>query len=320
MSKIEWTGQTWNVGTGCTKIASECKNCYAIPMSHRLAGIKATAKKYEGVTEKTSGGKLNFTGKVNFDEEALLKPLKRKKPTTYFVNSMSDLFHEGVTFQQIDKMFAVMALCPQHTFQILTKRADRMREYFTFGTGSITISEANIIGILKEKDESFIKTFKFPLENVWLGVSGGTQASANKLIPDLLACPAKVRFLSCEPLLENIELGERLIKYDHNGNEVKAFRNYLEEGIHWVIVGGESGHGARPTHPDWVRSIRDQCEQRGTAFFFKQWGEWLPVCQNIEYENIYKVKEINGFNYCKVGKHASGRLLDGVEYNEMPQS
>lgn len=383
MTKIEWTDAVWNPIVGCEKVSAACKNCYAIPMAHRLAGIKASAKKYEGITAKTEGGKINFTGKVRLDDESLLKPLQWKKGRKIFVNSMGDLFHKDVPFEWLDKVFAVMALCPQHTFQILTKRSARMREYFDSRIKDDEYSPVNNCGFCMRETERYIskalieiaskslenyefltkhrsgvihiykggwanqlfvyreRNIKsiFPLKNVWLGVTVENQATANERVPHLLACPGKVRFLSCEPLLENIALGERHIKYDQFGNEVKAFSNYLEVGIDWVIVGGESGRGARPTHPDWVLSIRDQCTQAGVPFFFKQWGVNAPLTQ-IEADSfdfpscdflMNEFSEVLSTNntethrgryvgFARLGKGKAGRKLDGIEYNGMPNT
>lgn len=305
-TKIEWTEQTWNVLSGCSKVSAGCKNCYAIPMSHRLAHIDSTKEKYAGVTEKTQVGNINFTGKVNFDEKALLAPLKRKKPTMYFVNSMSDMFHENVSFEWIDKIMAVIALCPQHTFQVLTKRPERMKEYFEMTAGGADIQRE--MYAIAGYDSKMASNFSLPLPNLWLGVSVENQEQADKRIPYLLETPAQVRFLSCEPLLEQVYLPS-LPKID------------------WVIVGGESGKGTRPMHPDWVRNIRNQCEATGTKFFFKQWGEYLPIDQfkyiqeNPCFDNIELVSTtIQGCNYFHIGKHKAGRLLDGMEYNETPNT
>jgi protein gp37 len=343
MSKIQWTEQTWNPINGCSKISAGCKNCYAIPMSHRLAHIPATAKKYAGITEKTEKGTINFTGKVSINDKALLEPLKRKKPTTYFVNSMGDLFHENVPFEWIDKVWAVMALCPQHTFQVLTKRPERMEAYLGYlEKDGLVCYDSNInkyyflgvwgpnehTGISEMKYRGFdpfeydteLKVHKkivfagiFPLPNVWLGTSVENQEQAEKRILHLLACPAAVRFLSCEPLLEKIDL-----------NPYVSLSDYTEwkSPIDWVIVGGESGRGARPMHPEWVRSLRNQCKESNVPFFFKQWGEWVKPSQMPDeiYSAIEEVGDGIGISDVerKLGKHASGRLLDGVEYNEMP--
>jgi protein gp37 len=333
-SKIEWTTETWNVITGCSKVSAGCKNCYAIPMSWRNQHNEITKKKYEGVVEKTKGGDLNFTGKVNFDEATLLKPLQTKKPTIYFVNSVSDLFQKGVPFEWIDKIMAVIALTPQHTYQVLTKRADRMKEYFervskiglvsydleinkryflsSWGANETTgVSEMKYRAFEPFDYDKKLKVHKriefagtFPLPHLWLGVSVENQEQANKRIPYLLETPAAVRFLSCEPLLEDIKFQTQInfegqgsddpdyqitnwlkgtVEYFKNNLQSKSeFSTYQSGKIDWVIVGGESGHEARPMHPDWVRSIKDQCQSAGVPFFFKQ----MSSKDNKDYKNF----------------------------------
>jgi len=199
----------------------------------------------------------------------------------WFVNSMSDLFHKEVPFNFIDKVFAVMAHCPQHTFQILTKRPERMAEYFSKNGP--------------------------PLPNVWLGTSVES-ADVLHRIDELRECPASVRFLSLEPLIG--DLGT--INLD---------------GIHWVIVGGESGPGARPMHPNWARSLRDQCVAAGVPFFFKQWGSLFP-CEDkhrlVQSGHYCDVSHCwrgpgEGVAYKRIGKHKAGRLLDGRTWDEFPE-
>lgn len=330
MSKIEWTNKTWNpIVSGCSIISPGCTNCYAMKMAFRLAEMGV--EKYKGLTKKTEKGNIVWNGKVkiDLDDKALFEPLKRKKPTMYFVNSMTDLFHEDVPFEAIDKIMAVIALCPQHTFQVLTKRPERMKEYF-----KTPYLYKKIRGEVKgiDNDYSFPLIY-LPLPNLWLGVSVENQEQADKRIPFLLETPAKVRFLSCEPLLEYVNLA---------GFDGKVFRPFLDRisqyenklcgtGIDWVIVGGESGKNARLTHPDWVRSIRNQCKEANVSFFFKQWGEYIPLIGTGDLIMNKTDKIINEFadsslltqrgcfiGFSKVGKKNAGRLLDGVEYNEMP--
>ncbi|NOS98781.1 MAG: phage Gp37/Gp68 family protein [Methylotenera sp.] len=238
-SKIEWTEQTWNPTTGCTKISPGCAHCYAETMAHRLQAMGT--KGYENAFQ------------LRLIPERLDDPLKRKKPTIYFVNSMSDVFHEGVPFDYIDMIFATIAKTPHHTYQILTKRADRMAEYFA------------------SRDVP---------QNAWLGVSVEDKKYGVPRIDYLRTVNAHIRFLSVEPLLDDV--GELNLK-----------------DIHWVIVGGESGPKARPMKPEWAESIRDQCEEAGVAFFFKQWGGW-------------------GVDGKKRAKKYNGRELDGRTWDEMP--
>lgn len=375
-SKIEWTEDTWNPLIGCDKISAGCKNCYAIKTAWIRMHNPAMKEKYAGTVEKTAGGRLNWTGKVNIHQPDLVKPLKAKKPTVYFVNSMSDLFHEAVPFTFIDQVFAVMALTPQHTYQILTKRADRMAEYFKSREDAEQMEEAaceiatdnaellhvlerakiqgqwetfltsKILPHVKEagwlwdtwtdgegnKDSDFIYEGAWPLPNVWLGVSVEDQKAADERIPYLLQTPAAVRFLSCEPLLGPVDLGLYGTAPKDWGIGYKAYYQLL----HWVIVGGESGSGARPMHPDWARSLRDQCAAADVSFFFKQWGEWRYHPQTDMYElnnnvgkspyqfryydeNLNKVGIFNG-PWIKCGKKAAGRLLDGQLHDAYPLS
>ncbi|WP_375782876.1 phage Gp37/Gp68 family protein [Bradyrhizobium sp. Pha-3] len=314
-SPIEWTEQTWNPIVGCSIVSPGCTNCYAMAMAARIEAMNAEAREadqvhgkrrraagqYDGTTRKVNGNAV-WTGKVALaPESVLLAPLQRKKPTTYFVNSMGDLFHEDVPDEWIDKVFAVMALCPQHTFQVLTKRARRMREYLSHYEVTARIAVVadqlwsqhlapgdrgycQVTGTIDAdgyKDVD-IDLREWPLPNVWLGVSTERQQEADERIPELLATPAAIRFISAEPLLGPIAL------YSLGGMEwakdktttvhdaLGGFRSdqVLTAKLDWVIVGGESGPAARPMHPDWARSLRDQCAAANVSFFFKQWGEW----------------------------------------------
>lgn len=238
-SKIEWTEQTWNPTVGCTKVSPGCKHCYAETMARRLQAM--------GVNGYENGFRLTLM------PDRLSEPLERRKPTVYFVNSMSDLFHEKVPFDYIRRIFDVMARAPQHTFQVLTKRAERMAE--------------------------FCHGVEVP-DNVWLGVSVENRRHGVPRIAVLRTIQAKVRFLSVEPLLEDLGAIDL-------------------EGIHWVIVGGESGHKARPMRNEWVDSVKRQCDQAEVAFFFKQWGAW-------------------GADGQKRSKKANGRTYRGKIFNSMP--
>ncbi len=237
---IEWTEQTWNPTTGCSKISSGCKFCYAEVMAKRLQAM--------GASGYGNGFELSLV------PERLSQPLVRKKPTVYFVNSMSDLFHEDIPFEYLDRVFTVINEAAQHTFQVLTKRSERMVEYFR---------ERNVP------------------DNVWLGVTVEDKRDGKPRINHLRQINARIRFLSCEPLLEN--LGTLDLR-----------------GIHWVIVGGESGFHARPMRKEWVISIKNQCDWSHTAFFFKQWGVW-------------------GADGVKRHKKKNGRLLDGQTWSQYPE-
>ncbi|MAO66223.1 MAG: hypothetical protein CL666_14605 [Balneola sp.] len=335
MSNIEWTDETWNVTTGCTRASAGCDNCYAVAMTKRLANIESTKEKYGGLVNE---GKDHFNGAVRVHADELEKPLHWRKPRKVFVNSMSDLFHPEVPFDFIDKVFAVMALTPEHTYQVLTKRPERMAEYLNMkwlpckrgyesnrfnrvcesATWIVVDHDGKKAGNLIDNlfnDEGEYK-FNWPLSNVWLGTSVENQEAANERIPHLLKCPAAVRFLSCEPLIGAVDLNAVYSGIrEHNpkkryDRDVKAI-----EEIDWVIAGGESGHNARPMHPHWVRSLRDQCETAGVPFFFKQWGAFKP---NHGHKNRWAHKWSDGNYAHKVGKKNAGRLLDGQEHNEFP--
>lgn len=501
-SSIEWTQATWNPIVGCSIVSPGCTNCYAMKMAARLegmnaeayaAGRKPTAPHYDGTTHNVNGNNV-WTGKLaRAREETLLEPLRRRKPTVYFVNSMSDLFHEAVPDEWIDQIFAVMALSPQHTFQVLTKRAKRMREY-VHPTPSVTAPsmQDRLWKLYHAMGGRHVPAW--PLPNVWLGVSTERQKEADERIPELLATPAAVRFISAEPLLGPIDLKRYLIQQvlkdslrrgplddqirqngrqhsDHiaaprniprpNGlpalggssispvdipsegaleplhgfggravdleaSTLRAARSLppvdgsfsIEEArkvsdlgnivrndhglisqdrtdspseplpinlalhgtsgrpqgfanagdrvagrvgdansssplftvrdheahhttLDWVIVGGESGPGSRPMHPDWARALRDQCLAAGVPFFFKQWGNWYPLVDrdkdDPDWRRDYSVinsrpdkfQILNhaggiGFHGERVhlmqrhGKKQVGRELDGIIHDEMP--
>lgn len=238
-SSIEWTEHTWNPVTGCTKVSPGCKHCYAETMARRLQAMRAP------------GYAQGF--EVALHPSRLEQPLLRKRGTTYFVNSMSDLFHEQISDTFLDQVFDVISRTPQHTYQILTKRSERLPSYF-----------AN----------------RPCPKNVWLGVSVEDQKYGVPRIDHLRQISARIRFLSVEPLLENIG------KIDLTG-------------IHWVIVGGESGPKARPMKPAWVDAVRRQCDTQHVAFFFKQWGGW-------------------GADGIRRNKKANGRLLNGRTWDAYP--
>lgn len=286
MSAIEWTEKTWNPIVGCTVKSPGCTNCYAMGMAARLEAMGVP--QYVGLTQRSKAGAV-WTGKMAFAEKALLEPLRRKKPTMWFVNSMGDLFHESVPDEWIDRVFAVMGSCPQHTFQVLTKRSDRMRDYLSRRKSAKPVAVSVGDGILGEHPFS---NELLPPANIWLGVSVEDQARADERIPDLLATPAAVRWLSCEPLLGEVDLlafleptgaccgGEP--EYRCASCPSDATWRYsvpadngmwaFDPTIDWVVVGGESGPGARPMNTGWARSLRDQCAAANVPFFMKQMG------------------------------------------------
>jgi protein gp37 len=327
-SKIEWTNATWNPVTGCTKVSEGCRNCYAMTFAERFRG--------------TPGHYFENGFDITPRHDKLDQPLRWQRPRKIFVNSMSDLFHPEVPFDFIDQVFAVMALAPQHTFQILTKRPERMLEYFAVDekrwdklADIAPYMEAH--GWISPEDAANIappgstlpKWPSWPLPNVWLGVSVENQKAADERIPLLLQTPAAVRFLSMEPLLgpvdlKNIEHG--FLNFDvvngSFGGPDDSSQWTGSDKIDWVIVGGESGRNARPMHPDWVRDIRDQCQASGVAFFFKQHGEWAQVHDLRDNEPAIKGKKWFTFDpdtsVCRIGKEAAGRMLDGRTWSEFP--
>ncbi|MBK8270202.1 MAG: phage Gp37/Gp68 family protein [Planctomycetes bacterium] len=303
-TKIEWTDETWNCITGCTRVSAGCDHCYSARMTYRLEGMGQ--EKYTGLTVLNPRGERHFNGVVRCHDDALTIPLRWKKPRRIFVNSMSDTFHKDVPFEFIDRMFAVMALCPQHTFQVLTKRPERMAEYLdevskaedwdrtpsdspperdigrwmseSYSQRRDRGGKPNIYGPFSncindpKKWEWCSACHNWPLPNVWLGTSVENQQAADERIPHLLRCPAAVRFLSAEPLL-----GLLSSLTSQCADAVSQLGKKALDGIHWVIVGGESGPGSRPCNIEWIRSIIQQCREAGVACFVKQLGA-KPVC------------------------------------------
>lgn len=314
---IEWSDATWNPTVGCAVVSPGCTNCYAMRMAARIEamGGKAGAK-YAGLTQASKAGPV-WTGAVRLDGAALDQPLRWRRPRRVFVNSMSDLFHEDLPDEAIDRVFAVMALASQHVFQVLTKRPERMREYLTADTGHWDTGHAcgRIVDIVMDlrTDTRPVGPLPhiepgapwWPLQNVWLGVSVEDQRRADERIPILLDTPAAVRWISAEPLLGPLDLRAIDIDGDHEILPLgAAWLDRVEPGetdvphLDWVVAGGESGPGARPMHPDWARSLRDQCVSAGVPYLFKQWGEFSP----------------SG----RVGKRAAGRALDGRTWDQYP--
>lgn len=279
MSKIEWCDETWNPLVGCSRISAGCSRCYA-----------AEAAKSARLQQFTQYQKVkDWDGMIEFVENQLLKPLSWKASKKVFVCSMSDIFHANVKDEWLDKIFAVMAIAKQHTFQVLTKRPERMNEYLSdpktvqrIGTwiAADLSPHYGLVGL----NHSVFDEFDLPLPNCWLGVSVENQKAADDRIPSLLATPASVRFLSCEPLLEAIEIEE----YLRAGTEELG-----HPGIGLAIIGGESGPGARPCHIDWIRSLVKQCQQTKTAVFVKQLGshaiDSTPYIDGIV-QNHFQVK------------------------------
>lgn len=281
---IEWADRVWNFLRGCSMVSPGCAHCYAMKQAHRFSG---PGMAYEGLTELGPDGP-RWTGKIRMVDEKLLEPLSVKRPQKWFVNSMSDLFHEDVPFSFIDKAFAVMALCSQHTFQILTKRPERMREYFKDGPRpmwSYWIANFLLRNGQPNTAEKIGKGFdlqadiqagpNFPLKNVWLGVSVENQKYADERIPILLQTPAAVRFVSYEPALGQIDI-TRWVRRSESSIDYAQRVGYGRIGekdpLDWIIVGGESGPGARPFNIQWAKDVIAQCKAAGVACFVKQLG------------------------------------------------
>lgn len=297
---IEWTDFTWNPVTGCDKISQGCKYCYASVMAKRFWGDR------------------KFTD-VQTHKDRLKEPLRFRTKWAgkrVFVCSMSDLFHEDVPFEFIYSVFTRMAMCRETTFQIPTKRIARAVEFYN-------CLEQRIMDLGYNAELLFSD---WPIPNVWIGTSCEDQATADARIPLLLQIPAAVRFLSCEPLIGPLDLIQPL------GYPIPGTKDYAPP-IQWVICGGESGHGARPMHPDWVRLLRDQCHRAEVPFFFKQWGEYLPYDESgmfyVSSADNETHKEV-GFGikkwmplldvaFEKMGKSKSGNLLDGVQHLAFPK-
>ncbi len=330
---IEWTDATWNPITGCSVVSPGCTNCYAM----RDAG-GGRVKKHpsrKGLTKQVNG-KHVWTGEVRFNEQWLTQPLRWARPRRIFVCAHGDLFAEGVPDEWIDQIFAVMALCPQHTFQVLTKRPERMRQYLTAADRQHSIAAAGFT-IRLSPSIDFLMQKPWPLPNVWLGVSVEDQRRADER-RDMLACLAAegwTTWVSYEPALGPID-----------------WRSW--EFLEWLVSGGESGRDARPSHPDWHRAARDFCAAYGIPYLFKQWGAWAEACPDVresdgrhmevdpdsaEGKALYDPKTdrliaLDGRLFTpdtlppdtparlieRLGKRRAGRLLDGVEHNAFPTS
>jgi protein gp37 len=365
-SKIEWLARagtkpaTWNPirarrrdnpkshGVHCEHASEGCRNCYAERWNNRF------------------GTALSFTHpsrdcvEVYLDEKILAQPLHLKSPRTIFVGSTTDLFGEWVSDETLDHIFAVAALCPQHTFIFLTKRADRMRRYLTgFRPPEPDHSYPEEMWMptiwhigMTQDDPSWQDTKRLPFPNVWLGVTAENQDAADARIPLLLDTPAAVRFVSVEPMLGPVDLQairdpsnfpgclriDALLGREHHEDDGDFWTAVRR--LNWVICGGESGPHARPMHPDWARSLRDQCAAASIPYFFKQWGSCLPCdwdgddgagnmayiineehC-SIDYDDLGRGKYVRDHDreFVRFHHKKTGRLLDGREHNGFPQS
>jgi protein gp37 len=356
-TKIEWSDATWNPVTGCTRVSPGCGTprfegdkpggCYAEALAERFRG--------------TSGHYYEHGFDVQLRPDMLDRPLRWKKPRLIFVNSMSDLFHDSIPDDYIARVFAVMAVAKQHTFQVLTKRHGRMRSLLNSGH-----FVAKVWGEVDKRApgvgaQAVMMWPSMPLPNVWIGVSVESQQWADIRIPPLLETPAAVRWISAEPLLGPVDLDEWLpcvfctagVVEDQNWSpEFPRHRRSIGDGyipcaacnlgnweertrpaLSWIVAGGESGPGARPMHPEWARSLRDQCQQASVPFLFKQWGAWVPSEGTSQYpyrDGAYawimpdgspgEPGAHGGVSMCRVSKKYAGRELDGRTWDEFPQA
>ncbi len=315
-TKIEWCDATINPVVGCSHCSPGCDNCYAERFAARMAKHPnpKISGKYAGVVDENG----KWTGNFNVD----LTPFASlpKKSKRIFIGSMCDIFHKNASYNWFLWIVRRMSQYPQHTFILLTKRPQRMNKF---------------ISLTRETDTD---CGLWPLPNLWLGVTVCNQAEADEKIPSLLQTPAAVRFVSVEPCLGPVDLGHLswtdIIgstaeknaltgKTWIQGNCGESSQTLQGNRLDWVICGGETGPGARPMHPDWVRNLRDQCQVSGTPFFFKGWGEWndtLPISSVLTKQSHIFRDEIGvTTTVYRVGKRRAGRLLDGVEHNELPE-
>lgn len=358
MSKIEWTDKTWNPVRGCSRVSPGCDHCYAMRMAHRQnwrtpadeTGEPARSGGYHGLTiyrERSPRAGVDWSGVVRLVPEMLELPRRWKKSRLIFVNSMSDLFHESLTNEEIAAVFGIMAACPWHTFQVLTKRAKRMKAWFDWANQHAPVHPASDVCVHAAEravGHAITPTYHaWPLPNVVLLVSAENQKMADERLPYLLCTPAAVRGVSIEPMLGPVDLdhwlwGDRCPDPQCGDSTWDHDCRLGEQRLHWVIVGGESGAGARPMHPDWARSLRDQCAVAGVPFFFKQWGEWSDHGAGAALTSRCKWIEHNGTTHDfhpshllvappasdallvgRLGKKRTGRLLDGVKHDEYPE-
>ncbi len=360
-TKIEWTDATWNPITGCSVVSPGCTNCYAM----RLAGTRLrNHPSRAGLTRQSKAGPV-WTGKVRLNRQELHKPAEWRRPRMIFVCAHGDLFAEEVPDEWILDVLTVIASNPHHHFQVLTKRAWRMREF---------MSRENLLEEIYANWSGFSgkprEVWSWPLHNLWLGVSTEDQKHARLRIPALLETPAAIRWISAEPLLGGLDLTNingtthESAEWAHNvltgsfwrPGVGKPMTEPSDKRLHWVVAGGESGPGARPMHPDWARSLRDQCASAGVPFFFKQWGSWAPVPWKLvrepqESDARYIARSMSQCSQHavslgghlaaldhqpwsvertlpaptshqavkRVNKATAGRLLDGIEYSAFPE-
>lgn len=308
-TRIEWADITINPVRGCSHCSPGCDHCYAERVAARLARIPNTARAYAGLVDVNG----KWTGRFSVSLDTL--DALSVKPRRIFVGSMCDLFHENLPYNLFLWIVEKLSRYPQHTFMLLTKRPERMKHFI-----SLTKESDTVCGL-------------WPLPNLWLGVTVCNQAEADSKIPVLLATPAEKHFVSVEPMLGPVDLTSidypsgRIEGAEESGM-LDALRGLTMDdapthpALDWVICGGETGPGARPMHPDWVRGLRDQCAGAQVPFFFKSWGDWGPclpsACGPGAYDRPVHIWEKRWWSIHN-GKKRAGRLLDDREWDEVPQ-
>jgi protein gp37 len=330
----KWWDKAWSLVDGCTPYSPGCDHCWSAGMWHRFHKTTEEGHEKEWLTDciiNASGDlsnwkkvpkRIEFNGLIETHPERLSIPLKRRKPTVFAV--WNDLFHEAVPREFIDKAFAVMALSPEHTFLVLTKRPARMSDWSQDDVNDVINVTMQYPEFLPKNGRSYPRSCYWPLSNVYLGLTVCNQQEANEKIPVFLQVPGN-KFLSIEPMLGPIDLtrlndtplycydslsGRQYAKHTKNRSIVG-----MTDHIDAVILGGETGPGARPMHPDWVRSVRDQCAAAGVDFFFKQWGKHTPALKErlgSHYDNLIRTQP-GRFEITN-----AGRLLDGRTHDDLP--
>lgn len=343
-SNIQWCDATINPCVGCTPVSPACDNCYAARMAARMCRHPnpKIARLYAGLTD--AAGK--WTGKINLNPEAMEKALRWKRPRRIFVGSMTDLFHEAVPDSFLDQIFTDMALAQQHTFILLTKRPERMLHYIQ-GVHDEPVDTERDMALFDPWRATWGELYgqrPWPMRNVILMTTVEDQPRADERLPIMAELGGRgwTTGVSVEPMLGPVNVAPYFTSCPHCGwweiYKPRGDRAYCQDcgqefdapakGLSWVIAGGESGPGARPMHPAWVRSLRDQCKRSGVPFLFKQWGEWTPTDASGRVEGdcdisggfrAHRYNWADGSRSYRVGKHRAGRLLDGVEYNQFPE-
>lgn len=348
---ISWAEATWNVLTGCTVLSPGCKRCYAM----KLAGARLKNHwSRQGLTVDSKAGPV-WTGEVRYNPEWLDQPLRWSRPRMIFVAAHSDIGHPAVRDEWRDAIFAVMALRPDHVYLVLTKRPDVLGAYLASEStrGRVWAHASRLAGKFRRtRDQLFAigqRISNWPLQNVWVGTSAEDQPHLDERLPHLLRLPAALRWLSIEPMLGPVDLTMVPTWTDPRsddentlnaltGREYHAGAGVLGDRgprIEWVVAGGESQNSDRPTHPDWVRSLRDQCQAAAVPFHFKQWGDWIDADNGLKnphgrswtFNEAARIADEGGWAYehnsdgttmIKAGARRTGRTLDGHIWDEFP--